>query len=738
MLTSVAWLNRYLSPATLTADEAEHVLTNVGFPIESRETLPSGDTRLDVELTSNRGDCLCHLGLAREIAAATGRTLVAPKPGTIKPSPTKAQSVTSVDNQVASSGGCPRFVARVIRGVKIGPSPTWLRDALESVGLRPINNVVDITNFINLELGHPCHVFDLNTLAGKRLVVRHAKKGESVAALDGRKHQMNPDEIVVADAEKAVSIAGVIGGLDTGVAERTTDVLVEMATWDPIAVRRAARRLDIRTDASHRFERYVDARDLDWASLRACALIVELAGGELLDGMIDAAPGGPLKPRTEITLRAARCEHLLGITIPTDRMAALLESIGIAVVRGTGFLARDSGEATRPGKGVPLRAEETRPGKGVPQAGDLLRCTIPHHRHDLTREVDLIEEVCRLNGFDKVGLSPTLDVHLEFQHPDEWSKRDRAMSLLSSVLTGAGFFETVTFSFITQKEAEMFRPRGLRLLKVDEERRKGAPYLRPSVVPSLLTCRRANQDGQVRQTGGLRFFEFASVFAEEDDGRTFARRTRETRNLALMADAPPGLSAAETRQALLRAARGEVDALALAVGGPNTRVALELAEPFAPALEGESIAAVKINNQHAGYFATITGTALRHWGLETPVVVGEINLDLLISLFPPKATAAALPRFPCIERDLSIIVAEEIPWARIASEIESLKPALMERLDFVGVYRGRQIGAGRKSITLRITFRDPDRTLRHEEVDPQMASIVARLAAATGAEVRTA
>ncbi|MBL8745537.1 MAG: phenylalanine--tRNA ligase subunit beta [Phycisphaerae bacterium] len=706
MLTSVAWLNRYLHPATVNADEAEHVLTHVGFPIESKEALPSGDTRLDVELTSNRGDCLCHVGLAREIAAATGRALVMPKSSPVKPSATKASSVTSVENQLAA-GGCPRFTARVIRGVKVGPSPKWLAEALESVGLRAINNVVDVTNFINLELGHPCHVFDLNALAGKRLVVRHARKDESVTALDGRKHAMRPDEMVVADAEKAVSIAGVIGGLDSGVTERTTDVLFEMATWDPIAVRRAARRLDIRTDASHRFERYVDARDLEWASLRGASLIAELSGGELLDGMIDAR--GTIQPRTEVVLRVSRCEHLLGIHVPADRITALLRSIGVEVdAEGSG-------------------------------AGGVLRCSIPHHRHDLTREVDLIEEVGRLNGFDKIELAPMLDVHLELSHPDDWAKREKAMGELSRVLTGAGFFETVTFSFIAQREAEMFRQAGQRLLKVDEERRKGGPYLRPSVIPSLLTCRRANQDGQVRPAGGVRLFECASTFAERDDGRTFGRMTEERRVLTLLADAPAGLHGPEARQAALRLVRGAVETVALALGGPGTIVEVDpVAGPHSfAALEDETEASVKINGVAVGLAATVSGRTLQQWGLETPLAVAEVSLQSLIDLYPPRAVARELPRFPGIERDLSVIVAEEVAWGRIAHEVLGLRPALMERLDFVGVYRGKQIGIGRKSVTLRMTFRDPERTLRHEEVDPQVAGVVSRLAQAVGGEVRS-
>jgi phenylalanyl-tRNA synthetase beta chain len=708
MLTSLHWLNRYLDPAGVSADEAEHVLTHVGFPIESREDLPGGDVRLDVELTSNRGDCLCHVGLAREVAAATGRRLTPPA---LKAQPPQrgthgaAASFTSVENRVASAG-CPRFTARVIRDVKVGPSPKWLREALESVGQRSINNVVDVSNFVLLEMGHPSHTFDLNTLRGKRLIVRPANKGELLTALDGRKHTLAPDELVVADAERAVSLAGVIGGLETGVTDKTTDVLLELATWDPVLVRRAARRLDIRTDASHRFERIVDARDIDAASQRCAELIVEVAGGELLEGLIDE--GRPILDRTIIQMRSARCRRILGIDVPTVDMVRVLTAMGIEVA-------------------VERHVSEER-----------LRCVIPPHRHDLTREIDIIEEVARLVGFEKIKVAPSLDVNLEMKHPPEWTLRERAMSELSRVLTGMGFFETVTFSFIAKTQAEPFCPKGLRLLKVDEERRKGAPYLRPSVIPSLLTCRKANQDGQVRQAGGVRLFETASVFAEHDDGKAFARKTIENRNLALLADAPPipGASKAEARQAAVRLVRGAIEGVARALGGPDVRLDFESAEPFMPALSGETVSAIKLRAAHIGYLTTITGATLKQWDLDEPVVAAEVNLAALLALYPPKARAHALPKFPAIERDLSLVVDESVEWSAFERALAAAAPKWFEGHRFAGVFRGKQIGAGKKSVTLTLVFRDPERTLRHEEVDGEVQRVVAALCRDLRAELR--
>lgn len=714
MLTSLAWLNACLQPATVTADEAEHVLTHVGFPIESRETVAVGsgtDVKLDVELTSNRGDCLSHIGLAREIAAATGRTLHLPSLGQHKPSGSPASGALRVENHLAtpsapnSSIGCPRFTARVFKNVRVGPSPAWLRDRLEAVGLRPINNVVDITNYINLELGHPCHVFDLDTLAGKALVVRLAHKGEKVVALDGREHTLRETDMVVADADKAVSIAGVIGGLHTGVTERTTSVVFEMATWDPAMVRRAARRLDIRTDASHRFERVVDARDIDFASARVADLIVELAGATMLDGVIDV--GAPRKPEHRVTLRAARCEHILGIRVETDQIVRLLSAVG-------------------------FRAEPA-----MEQGAQVVRCAVPPHRHDVTREIDLIEEVARLNGLDKIHVAPALDVHLQLAHPETWAKREKAMALLGQTLASHGFFETVTVSFVTKEHAAMFCPPGLRLLSVDPDRRRENPYLRPSIIPSLLTCRRANQDGQVRTQRGVRLFETAAVFAEEDDGKVYARKTVERRSLALLADVPAGLKPAEAKQAGVREMRGVIESLARALGGDAANVAFEQREaPFA-ALAGETFAAISVNGKPVGTMTTISAKAQAAWGLDVPVVAAELSLEALIALYPPRALVRELPKYPAIERDLSLVVDEQTAWARCEAAVRAVAPAhWLEGLEFVGAYRGKPLDAGKKSLTMRLAFRDPSRTLRNEELDEPMTRVMDAARKDLGAQIR--
>ncbi len=707
MLTSIAWLNKYLNPADAKADEVDAALTGAGFPIESRDDR-ADDVVLDVELTSNRGDCLCHVGLAREVAAKTGRALVLPRPA-VRATGQDVSKVARVENRVGAL--CPRFTARVIRGVKVGPSPRWLVESLERIGQRTINNVVDVSNFVLHELGHPSHAFDLDTLADRRLIVRHAHGGERLIALDGKEHTLVERDLVVADAKRAVSLAGVIGGLDTGVTERTVNVLLEAATWDPLTIRATARRLGITTDAGYRFERRVDPRDLKWASDRCCELILDVAGGELCNGVIDELGGGTSPGATVVEMRASRCAQIMGIEVPVERMAQLLGAVGFKV--------------------------DVRKGAGA-GAGAVLHCIVPNHRPDVTREIDLIEEVARLHGFDAIRVAEKVETHLGLRHPPEWERRERATARIGQVFTGLGFYETVTFSFLEKRQAEMFRPKGVRLLKVDEERRKATPYLRPSVIPSLLSCRRANQDARLERPDGVRLFEIASSFGEADDGEAYGRKTIEIRNLELYADAPAAGKLHERLQEAARRVRGAIEEVVDALGGQGGRVeVIPGGEPFMEALEGESFGAVKINGAHAGYIATLGGKVIEAWGLEQPGAAAVVNLNMLIELYPPKVTVRELPRFPSIERDLSLVVDEGVAWDRIAREIAGLSLEHFDGLRFVGVYRGKQTGAGKKSVTLRIRFRDDQRTLRHEEVDAPVNRAVQHLGAAVGAELRT-
>jgi len=693
MLISLAFLNRLLSPGGLSADDVERALLRMGFPIEERTDLPGGDVRLDVEVTSNRGDCLSHLGLAREVAAGAGQRVAMPEipPHIVEGRGAGAdggepvERVSGVDNRVTDV--CPRFTARVITGVKVGPSPKWLVEALEAVGQRSINNVVDASNYVLLEMGNPSHAFDLNTLAERRLVVRRAGRGERLTTLEDQKIDLREEDLVVADAERPVSLAGVIGGLETGVTEKTTDLLLEVATWDPPTIRRTARLVRIDTDASKRFERIVDPRTLDLASTRLAALVLELAGGALLPGVIDegaARPeGGPVR------LRAGRCRALLGEKIASERMVDLLSPLGV--------------EAT-------LDAD-----------ADALDCVIPPERaHDLRREVDLIEEVGRAHGYENVEIDQSLAVRVA--HPQE---TERALREVSTTLAGMGFYETVTFSFVTEEHARLFAPGDAELVKVDEERRRGAPYLRPSVLPSLLEVRRVNQDAGARTEGGVRLFEIGPCFLQENG----VVRDGGLRVLSLLMDAPDA-------QLALRTMRGVIESVVRTLGGLDVPVDVRPSRALTKADHPEATATLRIGAERAGTIRLLTQAALQSFGLDAPVVAAEIELDPLLAMYPPASHVEPPPAFPAIERDLSIVVDEGLAWAKIESAVQRSAVEQLAGVRFIGSFRGKQVGAGRKSVTLRLRFQNPERTLRHDEVDPQVSTIVRRLRQEAGAELR--
>lgn len=696
MKASVHWLNRSLDPGDLSAEQIVRTLEATSFPIESVESAPESDAVLDVEVTSNRGDCLSHVGLARELAAATGRRLRLPTPpGSVHPT---ADAIPGVRIESRVGAGCPRFTARVIRGVKVAPSPAWLRTSLERIGLRAINNIVDISNFVLMELGHPSHTFDLGAVRGSRLIVRPGAEGEKLAGLDGRTHAIKPGDMVIADAERVVSLAGIVGGVETGVTERTTDVLLELATWDPAQVRRTARRLDIRTDAGHRFERIVDAREIPAASARCVELILELAGGTLDPGMIDLVHGS-LEPTRTIPVRIARIEFVLGKAIPAAECRTLLTAAGFT----------------------------------VSERGPALECIVPHFRPDITREIDVIEEIARLHGIDRFDVAPRIDVPLEVNHPSAWADREHAAARIAHALTGAGFFETVTFSFLAEREAAAFMPAGMRPLKVDEARRRDTPFLRPSIIPSLLTCRRANQDGQVRRDGGVRLFEIAAVFADRDDGPGKGRATLERRSVGLLADA--GFKP-EEHQTAARTMRGAIERVVRDLGGAHRAVTTAPADGGVAFCSGGTFARFSVDGADIGWFGVPSAQALAPWGLDQSVVVAELDLAALIALWPPNDRVETLPAFPGIERDLSLVLDERTAWSTVLETIRNMRVPRLEHVEFVSAFRGKQLGAGKKSVTARLRFRDPARTLRHEEVDGEVARVISTLESALHAVLR--
>ncbi|MCP3906272.1 MAG: phenylalanine--tRNA ligase subunit beta [Planctomycetes bacterium] len=677
MYTSVRWLNDYLDPPA-TAEEQAEAATHAGFPLEDGEDVKVSDgtdRRQDYEMTSNRGDCVSHVGLAREIAAITGRTLKAPQPK-LRTSGGRSSDVVTVTNREPDR--CPLYTARIIKGAKVGPSPTWLADRLLARGDIPRNNVVDATNFVLFEMGQPTHVFDLAMLEGPEIIVRMAEAGEPFLPIgEGEAEvKLTTDDLVIADARRAVAIAGVKGGAVTAVSDGTTDLLLEAASFNPVCVRNSSRRLAIASDSSYRFERGVHPGQVDAAAERLAELILETAGGELLDGSV--YDGAPIPEAGTATMRPDRCRKILGVPVTDDDMLAVLARLGY--------------EPTR--------------------TGDHITCRVPVYRLDIDREIDLIEEVGRMYGLEKIPVQETMEVRVVAPQATELARQ-----AVSSELVGMGFVETVTHSLVSNEAATPFLPAGTRALRVDDDRAKAEPVLQPSVMPSLLRVRAHNQDAGV---GPLRLFEAAATFRDTDDGHGEAIR------LGLLMDAPDDDEA-------LRPVRGVIQRMAEVLRGHAARVEVEPDTTTAWLAPG---AKASVDGHTLGVFGRLAPDVAKIFGLDEPLLAAELDLVALYEQYPPENVAHALPSFPAIERDLSIVVADSVAWATIAQRIDELKLDHLEDCGFITTFRGRQIPAGSRSLTMRLRFRCPDRTLRHAEVDPQMESVIAAMRDSFGAEIR--
>jgi len=679
MNTSVAWINDYLD-SPVSAEKQADLLTRAGFPTEHAETvsLPDGstDVRQDIEITSNRGDCLSHVGLAREIAAMSGHKLKEPQP---KPKATgpSAASLISVTNR--EHRACPLYTARVIKGVKVGPSPAWLANRLLARGDIPRNNIVDASNFVQFELGQPTHAFDFAKVKGSKIIIRKAAAGEQFLPLgEGAVElKLHADDLVIADAERPIALAGVKGGGLSAVTVSTTDLIIEAATFAPASVRAASRRHGIASDSSFRFERGVSAGQIHEAADRLVELILQVAGGTLCEGVV--VDGAPITNRAQLSLRGDRCRAILGVPVTDDQVTEALDRLGF----------------------------EPRLMNGV------VHVTVPVQRLDITREIDLIEEVGRMYGLEKIPQAESIAIRVTAPQPTELARR-----AVNQTLVGLGFVETVTHSLINEAAAAAFLPPDLQALRVADERAKAEPVLRPSILPSLLRVLAFNRDNGNHD---VRLFESASTFA------MLGSQHLEQVNVAIM------LPAADA-EAGMREMRGVIDRLAQLLLGDAGEVLVEELNRFPWFSSGASL---RVQGKMLGTMGVLAPKTLSLFGLNQTVVAAEVGLPQFYGSYPPETESRPLPSFPAIERDVSAVVQDRLRWIEVKSALNLLKLQHIEGVDFVTTYRGKQIGVGRKSLTLRLRFCADDRTLKHEEVDVQMEQVMETLKTRFKAEIRS-
>lgn len=657
MILSYRWLEEWVETG-LSPQKLADALTRAGCAIDAIEPLPDGDVRLIAEVTTNRPDCLCHQGVAREIAAMTGRPLRLP---TIQISESTTPVTALAHVRVEAPDLCPRYTARVIEGVKVAPSPPWLQRRLEAVGLRPINNIVDVTNLVLMEMNQPLHAFDRHRLAESTIVVRRARKGEEITAIDGTHCRLDESMLVIADAHRPVAIAGIMGGAETEVSESTVSVLLEAAYFEPTQIRRTSRALHLASESSYRFERGIDPGAVERASARAAQLMVELAGGQIAQGVIDTAPhlGSPWT----LSLRYARCQSLLGIAIPPETIAACLAGLGLEI------LSKDATTIT---------------------------VRVPSFRQDLTREIDLIEEVIRLVGYERVPSSVTLPLRCA-KEPREFADR----RLIREMLVGLGYTECITDAFVPSEWLEAFPCEATPLCIMNPVNAK-RPLMRTTLLPSLLDVMRVN-----RLEADVRLFEIARVYHGE-------LPQKQPTYLALLDDRDPTWT------------RGAIEAIG---------EALDLEATFSfepidhPAMVEGSAARLLLGNRVVGISGLLSPAQVKVHDLLHPPAILEINLSI-VGEFPRKRRRyTPLPRFPSVRRDIALVVPEEVLWQRIEELIRQTEGPI-ESIRYLSTFRGGGVEPGKKSVAFEILYRASDRSLTDEEANAFRDAAVRHLTSA--------
>ncbi|MBM3307088.1 MAG: phenylalanine--tRNA ligase subunit beta [Candidatus Eisenbacteria bacterium] len=637
---------------------------------------------VDVEVQPNRPDCTGIVGVAREVAAMTRSPLREPRVDLLE-SGTPASALTGVE--ILDPAGCPRYIARVIAGVKVGPSPAWLAERLESVGQRPINNVVDATNFAMLELGHPVHAFDFEALEGRRIVVRRASAGEELVTLDGVTRKLGPSQLVIADAAHPVALAGVMGGAGSEVTEGTTTVLLECACFDPVIVRRGARGVGLRTEASWRFERGVDTAAMDRVAARVCGLIASIAGGQVAPGAVDVGPGLPAP--SPVTLRMSSVRRLLGDGVSTSDAAGHLAALGF----------------------------------GVAPDADALRVSVPSFRRDIELEADLVEEVTRSHGYENVASA------VPFRGLDErYEKRDARVAQVRGAMVGLGFYEALTSSFTSPAVLERVGADPAAAPTLSNPINRDAPLLRPTAVPGLLDVVRTNWNVGEKD---VRVFEIAKVFSRQGTA------TAEAWSLAGAMTGRAGRPAwdGQSRSTDFFDGKGALWALGEALGVDSLGMRCYDGRPLFDRAEGAVLSA---GGREIGHLGMISRGVLDAWDLEQPVFVFELSLDELARGCRLVGKHERLPRYPKVRRDVALILDDGTPAAGVLDVVGGHGEALLQSVEVFDLYRGSQLPAGKKSLGLSLTYMSRERTLTDAEVDEAHGRVVNRLLKELGASLR--
>ena len=677
MLVSFDWLRLYVA-VELSAEELAQRLMFAGLN-DDGVTRVGDDFCLNLEVTSNRPDWLGMIGIAREASVLLGKALTLPKarPHEGQPAAAELAKVT-----LESAELCPRYTARVIRDVKVGPSPDWMVRRLATIGIAAINNVVDITNYVLMESGQPLHAFDLENLSGRQIIVRRARTDEKFLAINHKEYTLDESMCVIADAQRPVALGGVMGGAETEVTADTTELLIESAEFDPLSIRSTARKLGLHSDSSYRFERALDPDGVDWASRRCSELILDLAGGELAEGVIDV--GRQAGERPSVTLRFSQLKRILGIDVPAAEARRILVALG----------------------NRELQADAQR-----------VEVIPPTWRRDLEREIDLVEEVARVHGYDKIPEDASVPMFPSYRTDD-----DRVLAKIRQVLVAAGLDEAMTLSAVEEPWSAAFSPwTGEPPLVANTPVLRRADRLRRSLLPSLLGARRTNE---TLANSVIELFEIAKVYLP-------------TGKPSELPDEP--LMIGITSGGDFRAVKGVVEAVVAAL---NPAAEVSVRPTRQDLLDAEKSCELRltcgdVRDELLGFLGEVSNPGLKLFELRGSTAVAELSFSALKAVANLVPQYAPLPVYPAVSRDLNFVVDEGVTWGDVARTVRDTAKPQAEGLQFVDDYRDdERLGKGKKSLLMTLTLRSHEGTLTNEQADAVRDRVVAAVKVTHGGELR--
>ncbi len=680
MLCSVTELQIPEGLATAESDNGIFILPDeltVGEDIVT--ALDLDDAVLEFELTPNRADCLSVINVAREVAAISGKPLTVPE---IRLPEARENIADLAKVTVLDADLCPRYTAKLVKDLKIGPSPLWMRHRLAAAGIRSISNIVDISNYVMLEMNQPSHTFDYDTLSGHEIVVRRAKEGEKIVTLDDQERDLDTDMLLICDGEKAVGVAGVMGGQNTEITENTKNILIESAYFYPKSIRLTSRKLGLASEAASRFEKGIDIEAAERASERICQLLCEYAGGTLVEGTLDSYEGSFEERNVELIFDHAR--SLIGVDVSDDDMVAMMDSLGFA---------------------------------HAPAAGGV-NVTVPHYRVDIEREVDLIEEVARLNGYDKIPATLPKGQMTEGKK----TKGQKVADEVRNAMMAMGFDEVITYTFMNKKHYDML------LLPEDDERRDSVVIMNPFsdeqgvvrtlVLPGVVTVAAKNMS---RRNLNLSLFEIASGYFPVKGEKMPREKSMLT---ALVSGSFAKGWNGETVEKDFYYMKGALEQLLNSLRIDGLTVSADHIEPFLHPGRGCD---VLINGEAVGYLGELHPLVAANYELPQKAVVFELDMDRLTALADKEIVYEAISKFPAVEMDLAFVADRELAAADIEKAIAAAGGDYLKKTELFDIYEGDRVEAGKKSLAYNLIFRAKERTLKAEEVNEVVERIKSEL-----------